>query len=93
MVHMTKGMRSITEKTLVPLGLVIMICGGVVWLTEMSVKSNEVSKSVDEIKVEAVKREERYYQVMRQIDVKYDVINERLSRIEGWARHGLHTSE
>lgn len=70
-------MKSIDEKTLIPLGLVISIIGAILWLSSIYF---ETKSAADEIK--SLKEENReLYRV-------FNTIDKRLSRIEG--KLGIH---
>lgn len=44
-------MYKITEKTLVPIGLVIILFGGVAWLTTLYVKAENTAEAVEKIQI------------------------------------------
>ena len=66
----------ITELTLLPISLVIVIIGGVVWLTQIYALANSNKTSVVEIK-------DRQESVYNRLDSNLNSIDRRLSRIEG----------
>jgi hypothetical protein len=65
-------MKEITEKTLIPISLVVVIIGGVAWFTSLYSKAASLETSLDDVK----RTQESYIQYMQRID-------HRLSRIEG----------
>ena len=64
--------KKITENTLIPLGLVIVLIGGVVWLT--SIKADTLSLKERQEKSEI--KQDKYNETLQSID-------ERLSHMEG----------
>lgn len=69
---MAEKMLAVSEKTLLPLSLVIGIMGGSSWLTTIYVQNKAHAGMIEEIKV----RQDAYTQTLQKIDA-------RLSRIEG----------
>ena len=67
--HEVLTVPKITESTLVPIGLVIVFLGGVAWITDIKVTTDQNKEILTRI-------EKEYVRVIRDID-------ERLSRIEG----------
>ena len=62
----------ITEKTLIPVSLVVVIVGGVFWFSNLWAVSKQNAEDIKEIKI----KQEEYNSNMYQV-------NQRLSRIEG----------
>jgi len=65
-------MKTITENTLIPISLVIVFLGGVMWLSLLYAKSENVSLTV--IRIE---------ETQKTYTLNLQEINSRLSRIEG----------
>lgn len=76
------SLRKITETTLFPLSLVILIAGGVFWLSSVY---STASTTKDEVTLLRQKQDE-YYDAIQKVD-------ERLSRIEGKLGINLNESE
>lgn len=74
---------TLSEKTLVPLGFVFMVIGGVLgavmWLTTIYGKVEASAQTIQEIS----KRQDKYYDTVEQI-------NSRLSSIEGELKRITH---
>lgn len=66
-------MKAITEKTLIPLSLVMTLIGGVFWLTSIYFEAKAANSSITEIK----QKQDSYTETLNSID-------KRLSRIEGF---------
>lgn len=69
---MIQAMRSITERTMLPLSLIISLGGGIAWFTSLYSLSESNSERIAEL----TKKQEYYLQFIQTID-------RRLSRIEG----------
>ncbi len=69
---MTEKIRSITEGTVIPLSLVLVLIGGIFWLSTVYSTANT---TMEEVKLLRQKQDD-YYDTIEKIDV-------RLSRIEG----------
>jgi hypothetical protein len=66
------SMKTITEKTFIPISLLIVIIGVVVWITTVSGKTDANTKDISDIKI----GQQEYNKDLHEI-------NTRLSRIEG----------
>lgn len=73
------GISQITQDTLMPLGMVIVLIGGVMWLDEVAAKVKATADSQEEFRRD-------------QIDTKNILMqmNTRLSRIEGSLKRSEH---
>lgn len=65
-------MKAITENTLIPISLVIVIAVGVVWLATLHAESRGNVESITKVEI----KQDQYQRTL-------DTINTRLSRIEG----------
>ena len=65
-------MKKITEETLIPLGLVIAMIGGIFWLSSIYFETKTSANDIKDLKAQ----QELYNQTLSNID-------HRLSRIEG----------
>lgn len=72
---MSEQIRKISEKTLVPISLVITLFGFVVWLTNLYAENKSHGAEIKDIKTMQV-----HY------DEKIDRVMEKLNRIEGFLR-------
>lgn len=69
---MAEKVRAITESTLLPLSLVVMLSGGIMWLTTIHNKTQDLEKSMDRIEIKQDQYNNSLSEVLR-----------KLSRIEG----------
>ncbi len=76
---MVREMKAITETTLLPISLVIVVIGGIVWLTSLYAKTDESFKAIARLE----SSQDAYYRNLQEIST-------RLSRIEG--KLGINTN-
>ena len=76
-------MNKITDRTVVSLGLVITIIGGVIWLTTIFNQSDANAFSIKEIKLSLKDAKHVQAKSYNEIIKELRVINGRLIRIEG----------
>lgn len=72
---MGEQIKKISEKTLVPISMVITLFGGVAWLTNLYAENKSHGSEIREIK-----------QMQTRYDEKLDRVIEKLNRIEGYLR-------
>ncbi len=72
-------MKAITEKTLVPISLVVVLIGGIIWLTQIYTTANANSDNIRDIK----RMEFRYRKMLFD---RLNSIDRRLAVIEGSLR-------
>lgn len=75
-------MTKVTEKTLVPISLVLVLAGGVSWLTSMESKASENSKNIDFLRQEFSERNKNLNGSFNDVIEKLQNIRERLVKIE-----------
>ncbi len=63
---------AITEKTVIPLGVFVILVGGIVWLTSIYAESHQNAVAISELKL----KQDEYNRTVQSID-------SRLSHIEG----------
>jgi hypothetical protein len=73
---MVDKVKRITEDTLIPISLVIMLVGGVFWLTSMYNATAANSKDIAELKV----KQEQYNQTVQAIWIELVTIKTRLPK-------------
>ncbi len=90
---MTSKVRQITQETLIPLSLVFVLAGGLVWITSISTVATTNAHSIALIKdhisndVSSIKLD------VKDINHKANMIESRLSRIEGLLQRGNRGKE
>lgn len=80
----------ITRKTLMPLGLVITICGGVAWLTAIKLDGSNLKDKVAIIEAKQDTLVKERAEDLKEYNDELKSIDERLSRIEGWLDKWRH---
>jgi len=73
---MSTDIKSITEKTLIPISLLTIIIGAAMWLTSLWELSKTSAKDIEEIKIEQKESG-------REVDQKFDKILNELSYLKG----------
>lgn len=69
---MSEHVKKITEKTLLPVSLVIVLIGGVVWLTTLKSDADQLKQQIQLLQ----SKQDQYLEEIQSV-------NTRLSRIEG----------
>lgn len=84
------GNNKITKKTLIPLGLVISICGGVAWFTSFKLDANYTKDRVAAVENKQDVMVKERDEDLKEHNAELKSIDERLSRIEGWFEKWRH---
>ena len=76
-------MKEITERTFIPISLVITLLGGVVWLTTLNAKTDVNLDSFGRVE----KKQDAYFLELKEVRKEMQETNSRLSRLEGMLKN------
>lgn len=72
----------ITERTKLSVSLVIVLVGGVFWLSTVHWNAAQAAKGVDEVKVEQSKQKDEYNKTINEINSRMARMEQSLKNIE-----------
>lgn len=83
--HLKRGLQVISESTVIPISLVIVLIGGIFWLTTIWAKGNANAAALKELQDDRKSKREEYVDTLKMINENLTSLKEDVAFLKGKA--------